>query len=67
MVSNELTQSVLALPEADRLELARRLIESVQIADEVALPLAEGIQRIEDIAAGRVAGLTSGEFDAKLR
>lgn len=67
MVSNELTQSVLALPEADRIELARQLIESVHLGDDVALPMAEGVQRVEDIATGRVAGLTEAEFRAQLR
>ena len=67
MISNGLTQSALALPEGERLELARQLIESVHVEDEVAKRIGEGVRRIEDIANGRVTGLTAEQFQAALQ
>ncbi len=67
MGSAELARIALELPPEERLELARRLVESVVIPDSLNEAIAEGIRRIEDLATGRVKGLTEEEFLATLR
>lgn len=64
MLNAEISQTALQLSPADRLELARRLVESV--ADPMPLNPAvnEGIRRIEDVAAGRVTGMTEEQYRA---
>ena len=66
MVTTDLTQTALDLPVEDRLELARRLVESVALPAELNAAVAEGIRRIEDVATGRTPGLTEGQFQAAL-
>ena len=61
MFDDRLTRAVLNLPTKERLELARRLVESVSD------PLRVGIDGIEAVAAGRVAGLTEEQYRAALR
>jgi putative addiction module component (TIGR02574 family) len=58
---------VLDLPVEDRLELARRLVESVVYPAQLNDAVAEGIRRIEAVAAGRVAGMTEEQFRAALK
>ncbi len=55
------------LPVEDRLDLARQLVESVVTPDSAADKVTEGIRRIEDVATGRVAGLTEEEFRAVIK
>ena len=61
MGSADLTRIALELPPEDRLDLARRLVESVVAPDCLNEAIADGIRRIEDIATGRVKGLTEEE------
>ena len=58
---------VLELPPDGRLELARRLVESVVAPATLNEALKEGIRRIEDIVTGRVRGLTEEEYRAALK
>lgn len=67
MGSAELARIALELPPEERLELARRLVESVVTPGSLKDAIAEGIRRIEDLATGRVKGLTEEEFLATLR
>jgi len=67
MLSTELSRTALGLPPEDRLELARRLVESVVEPESLTEAVKEGIRRIEDVAAGRVAGLTEEQYRAALR
>jgi putative addiction module component (TIGR02574 family) len=67
MLPVELTQTVLELPVEDRLELARRLVESVVLPAMLNEAVTEGIRRIEDVAAGRTAGLTEEQFRSALQ
>ena len=67
MLSTELTRTALALSIEDRLELARRLLESVAAPTPLNDAVAQGIQRIEDVASGKVKGLDEKEFRAALR
>ncbi len=57
----------LELPPEERLDLARRLVESVVAPASLNEAIAEGIRRIEDLATGRVKGLTEEEFLATLQ
>lgn len=67
MLSEDLSRTVLELPVEEKLELARRLVESVVSPALLNEAFAEGIRRIEDVADGRVTGLTEEEFRAALR
>jgi putative addiction module component (TIGR02574 family) len=67
MVPAEIARTALDLPVEDRLELARRLVESVVTPAELNEVVAEGIRRIEDVAAGRTFGLTDEQFRAALQ
>lgn len=67
MLSTELSRTALELPVADRLELARRLVESVVEPVPLTAAVQEGIRRIEEIAAGRVTALTEEEYRATVR
>ena len=66
MSSTELSNAALELSPDERLELARRLVESVIEPPAVKQAVAEGVRRIEDIAAGRVHGLTEAQYRAAL-
>lgn len=66
MSAIELSNAALELPAEERLELARRLVESVIAPAELSETVAEGVRRIEEIAAGRVKGLTEEEFRTAL-
>jgi hypothetical protein len=59
MVSQDLIDIALELPPEERLDLARRLVESVVAPEGLNEAIAEGIRRIEEIAAGKVKGLTA--------
>ncbi len=67
MLSEEISQALLDRPVEDRLELARRLVESVVSPAQLNEAVTEGIRRIEDVAAGRATGLTEEGFRAALR
>jgi len=67
MTSGDLSRLVFELPPDERLELARRLVESVVAPATLNEALNEGIRRIEDIATGRVQGLTEEEYRAALK
>ena len=66
MSATELSNAALELSADERLELARRLVESVVAPASLNESLAEGVRRIEDIATGRVKGLTEEQFRAAL-
>ena len=67
MSSTDLSRAALELPPDERLELARRLVESVIEPASLKEAVAEGIRRIEDVATGRVQGLTEEQYRAALR
>jgi hypothetical protein len=66
MVTEDVSRLALELAPAERLELARRLVESVVSPESLNAAITEGIQRIEDIATGRVKGLTEEQYRAAL-
>lgn len=47
--------------------MARRLVESVVAPQSLTAAIAEGIRRVEDVATGRVQGLTEEEYRAALQ
>lgn len=67
MTSIDLARTALELSPEDRLDLARRLVESVITPAHLTDKFKEGIRRIEEVAAGRVAGLTEEQYRAALR
>jgi hypothetical protein len=62
MLSSEITESLLALPEADRLDLARTLIASIAAPEIVSDSIAEGVHRLEEVVEGKVGGLSEEAF-----
>ncbi len=62
MLSPDPSRTLLELPVEERLELARRLIESLAWPAELNPACAEGIRRIEEIACGQIEGLTEEQF-----
>jgi putative addiction module component (TIGR02574 family) len=66
MISTEISRTALQLSPEDRLELARRLVESVAEPIPLNEAVKAGIRRIEDVAAGRVAGMSEEQYRAAL-
>ena len=66
MGSADLARIALELPADERLDLARRLLESVVAPASLNEAINKGIRRIEDLATGLVKGLTEEEFRATL-
>ena len=64
MSSTELSLAALELSPDERLELARRLVESVIEPASVKEAVVEGVRRIEDVASGRVQGFTHDQYRA---
>ena len=67
MVSADFTRMALELPPEERLELARRLVESVVAPVPLNEAVTEGIRRIEDVATGRINGLTEEQYRSALK
>ena len=67
MIPTEISNSALSLAESDRLELARALVESVAVEREVSRSINEGVRRIDEIASGRIVGLTEEQYRAAVR
>jgi putative addiction module component (TIGR02574 family) len=62
MIPNQIAESVLALPESDRLELARRIVESIASERRIEESVAEGVRRIEDVVTGSTRGFSEEEY-----
>jgi len=67
MSSTELSHYALELPAEERLELARRLVESVVVPEPLSDGVLEGVKRLEDMVMGRVKGLTEEEYRQALK
>jgi len=67
MGAADVAQIALGLPPEERLELARRLVESVVAPLPLQDAITEGLRRIEDLATGRVKGLTEEEYRAAMK
>jgi hypothetical protein len=66
MSSAEITSRAFDLPPEERLELARRLVESVVTPASLDVAVEEGIRRIEAVLAGKENGMSEAEFRAAL-
>ena len=62
MIPSEITESVPALPESERLELGRRIVESVATEQRVKELLSDGVRRIEEVVTGKIRGLPEEEY-----
>ena len=62
MIPSQITESILALPESDRLELARRFVESVATEQRVNELVSDRVRRIEEVVTGKVRGLSEEEY-----
>lgn len=67
MTTAHLTETVLALPEAERLALAREIIASLVSDETQKKAIMEGVRRMEDIIKGQTVGLTESQFRQALR
>jgi hypothetical protein len=62
MTTVHLTETVLALPEAERLALARVILASLSNDKDQQLAVNVGVRRMEAIIKGQTAGLTESQF-----
>jgi hypothetical protein len=60
--ANEIFEAAIGLSETDRLELARRILDSVVNEQQSAGAVARAVQGIEDVLTGKVQGLSEAEF-----
>ena len=67
MSALEIAEAVMELPEKERLELARRIVESIAVEREISGKIARAVRGIEDVITGRVAGLSEAEFRNALK
>ena len=67
MSSSDLARIALELPPEERLDLARRLVESVVAPESLNEAITEAIHRIQDVVSGRVKALTEEEYPAALK
>ena len=67
MSTEQLTEAVMALPEDQRLELARRIVASVVGEDESFGRIMEAVPGIEGVVTGKVRGLSEAEFREALQ
>jgi len=67
MSAADVAQIALGLPPEERLELARRLVESVVAPLPLQDAITEGLRRIEELATGRVKGLTEEEYRTAMK
>jgi hypothetical protein len=55
------------LPEKERLELARRIVASIVVDQDISGKIAQAVPGIEDVVTGRVPGLNEAEFRKALQ
>jgi hypothetical protein len=66
MSVHEIAEAVMELSETDRLDLARRIVDSVVADQQSAVEVARAVQGIEDVLTGKVRGLNEAEFQRAL-
>jgi putative addiction module component (TIGR02574 family) len=66
MIKAELSDAIMELNPEERLDLARQLIESVVQPEHLSEAIKQGIGRIEDVATGRVTGLSEEQYRAAI-
>ena len=66
MSKQEIAKAVMELPEQDRLNLARQIVASVAVEQEISQKVAAAVPGIEDVLTGKVQGLTEEQFKSTL-
>lgn len=66
MSAHEIAEAVMELSEAERLDLARLIIESVSVERDNAAEIANAVRGIQDLLTGKVSGLSEAEFEVAL-
>jgi len=67
MSISQITDEALALPEEDKLALARKIVASIADPGESTITLEDGVRRLEDVFSGKVVPLTEEEFRQSLQ
>ena len=67
MSAREIADAVMALPETERLELARRIVATIAAEREVSKKISDAVQGIEDIVTGKLTGLNEADFRHALK
>jgi len=67
MSAEDIAEAVMALPEEERLELARRIVATISAGREDARKISQAVPGIEDIVTGKLAGLSEAEFRDALK
>jgi hypothetical protein len=67
MSMQEIAEAVMELSEAERLELARRIVATIAADKGNAVEIAKAVQGIEDVLTGEVRGLSEAEFQSALQ
>ena len=67
MSAREIADAVMALPETERLELARRIVATIAAEREISKKISDAVQGIEDIVTGKLTGLNETEFRNALK
>jgi hypothetical protein len=62
----KLTETLLRLPEADRLDLARFLVESIGSPEGAGPTMEEAVRRLEELVSGGAEALSEEEFRAEV-
>ncbi|MCI0536798.1 MAG: addiction module protein [Verrucomicrobiales bacterium] len=62
----KLRDTLLRLPEADRLDLARFLVESIGSPESGGPTMEEAVRRLEELVSGDTEALSEEEFRAEL-
>jgi putative addiction module component (TIGR02574 family) len=65
-LSPELTNALVALPETDRIELARALVESIGSEEPQHPTMDEAIRRLEELISGKAKALSEEDFRRQL-
>jgi len=66
MSTQEIAEAVMALPEKERLELARRIVTSIG-SEDVSARIGDAVRGIEDVVTGKLVGLNESEFRDALK
>jgi len=67
MSTQEISEAVMSMPEEERLDLARRIVASIELEPAVSARVSEAMRGIEDMVTGKVVGLTEAEFRNALK
>ncbi len=67
MSAKDIAAAVMELAEAERLELARRIVASISAEREISRKVADAVRGIEDIVTGKLSGLNESEFRNALK